>query len=191
MEGPGLGVNVPPVDSSSSIGPDRGTSASNSATNAAAAASNSGASRSAPLGSAPYLHHHPHPVPVPAIPASLVASMAAVGTIPALAPQTLARATGNDTNSGFSDTKNDLEHHRSSESLPRGEREFGFEYYKNSERILRKPVSIMVQVGDDSQMGSDEESGSDRASASSFSQVNDGDDVNAAATDAPKQDDNV
>ncbi|KAJ2682592.1 hypothetical protein GGH99_004679, partial [Coemansia sp. RSA 1285] len=195
MEGPRLGVNVPPVDSSSSIGPDRGTSASNSATNAAAAAaaatSNSGASRGAPLGSAPYLHHHPHPIPVPAIPASLVASMAAVGTIPALAPQTLAGATGNDTNSGFSDTKDDLEHHRPSESLPRGEREFGFEYYKNSERILRKPVSIMVQVGDDSQMGSDEESGSDRASASSFSQVNDGDDVNAAATEAPKQDANV
>ncbi|KAJ1772042.1 hypothetical protein LPJ74_001777 [Coemansia sp. RSA 1843] len=189
MEGPGLGVSMPPVDSGSGVSAEYGTSASNSARNAAtiaadAATTAGSVSRGAPLGPASY----PHPVPVPAIPASLVASMAAAGSVLASIPGVSADAVLDGANAtGISEAQDGLENRRPSESQPHGEREFGFAFYNNFERRLKKPVSIMVQVGDDSQIGSDEGSESEKASLSNFSQARESDN-GAAVPVEPKQD---
>ncbi|KAJ1906743.1 hypothetical protein LPJ81_001180 [Coemansia sp. IMI 209127] len=168
MDGPGLGVNMPPVDSGSGVSAEYGGSVSNSAGNAAAAATTTASvSRGASLGPSLYAH----PVPVPAIPASLVASMAAAGAAPASVPGALSDAATKDTSTGVAERQGSLENRRPSESLPRSEIAFDYAFYNNFERTLKKPVSIMVQVGDDSQVGSDV--GSD------LSQVHDADDGTA------------
>ncbi|KAJ2549603.1 hypothetical protein EV175_004384, partial [Coemansia sp. RSA 1933] len=160
MDGPGLGVSMPPVDSGSGISAEHSVSVAHaagySATTEAASASASAmsASRGASLGPALY----PHPVPVPVIPASLVASMAAVGAASTSVSDVLTDtfSTRDADSAGVAQQQGGLEICRPHESLPRGEREFDYAFYNSLERKLKKPVSIMVQVGDDSLAGSDD-----------------------------------
>ncbi|KAI9503659.1 hypothetical protein BX070DRAFT_138554 [Coemansia spiralis] len=143
-EGAGLGVSFMPGDYSGD--------AANSGVAVSGSASAATANAASGSGTATYFFS----APLPTIPASVAESVSASGAATSVEPH----ATLEDTNVDYvaSNSINSTEEHKELDtfkSVSFNDKEFSFSYYEGNKSGL-KPVSIIVQVGDDSQKGSDD-----------------------------------